>query len=267
MEKRGQVAVFVVVGLVIIIVMVLLFTFKDKLIESVREQPADQQMYLQGQLKDIKDQIGDCADKETKEAAKLLMKNGGYFEKPFNYITYSNLSYPILCRKINGSNSCLSEPVLTTAMVLRLQGYLPKKLNRCINLEDFRNKDYVLTSGNLTVEDIKIFEDSMILKIKVPIKLTKGSYSAQASSFSYELNIPLGGLTNSVNKLVQTKANGTEINTLTFTLFSMNKYIVHVRKPYPDELYDVTLGTGEDYHFYFAIEGIGRFERGADRIR
>ena len=81
------------------------------------------------------------------------------------------------------------------------------------------------------------------------------------------MDIPLGGFTEVANDLVQIKVSGKEINPTLYQLLSFNKYLIEIRKPYPDEVYDITLTANENYHFYFAIEGIGRYSRPEGTIR
>ncbi len=266
MQKRGQLAVFVVVGIVLLTVVLLLFFFKDKITESVRETPTNPQGYLNQQLNDLKKEVNRCIDKETKDASVLFMKNGGDFSRTFNYMTYSGVNYPILCKAINGTDTCLSQPVLISNFNSKLNNYLPSKVNSCFNFENFKNKDYDLSLGKISVSS-EVTNNYVLINLNFSVKLTKGVYSSKSDNFLIKVNTPLGDLFRVTNELVQEKASGKEINPLGYMLSSRNKYNIQVKKPYPDELYDVSLFSDKNYHVYFAIEGIGRFPRPEGRIR
>ena len=88
MDKRGQVAVFVVIGVVLIIVLVLLFAFRDAFIGVVKGQ-IDTEKYLSNQLNDIqKNVIEECVVSETLDGVKLYLSNGGGFSEPLDHLIY-----------------------------------------------------------------------------------------------------------------------------------------------------------------------------------
>lgn len=260
MQKRGQIAVFVVVGVVFIILAGLIFYFRENLTKALREKPANVQEYLTQQLGDIKKEIGRCAIKETSEASKLLMENGGSFDLSFDFIRHKGVNYAVLCRQFEDSEECLSEPILISKLSEKLNSYLPDKINKCLNLEDFKNKDYTLKLGNLDI-DTEISDEFILANVDYSIELKKDSYSVKENNFVYKLDVPFGILTKEVNSLVQKKASGEIIDPVLFGLLSVNKYNLKVKKSYPDELYDLSLNENKDYHFYFAVEGTGRYAR------
>ena len=264
--KRGQVSVFVVIGIIALAIILLVFFFRNSIVETIRHEPTNYQDYLGQQLDDIKREVGKCVTQETNNAIDLLIKNGGDFRRDFGYINYINITYPILCREINATQSCLFQPILISEMKDKLNKKLTQDIKKCINLKSFKNKDYVLTSGNLDVSS-NILNDKIVVDIDMPIKLMKDSYIVESKNMIYSLDIPLGELIKLANDLVQIKAGGSEINPLLYNILHYNKYFIEVRKPYPDEIYVVWIIGKEKYKFYFAIEGIGRYERPGGRIR
>lgn len=266
MGKRGQVTVFIIIGIIVLVALFLVFFFRDKIADVAREQPANTQEYLTSQLEDIKSEIGRCVNKETRESSKLLMENGGVFSRETGYMRYSNVSYVILCKEYEYSEGCLARPISILSMETKLGERLSGKISSCVNLENFRNRDYELGIGSIEVST-QVFDDDILVSVDFPINLTKGSHIVSADTFVYRIDVPLGILTMVVNDLVQIKAGGESINPTVYGLKSMNKYMIKVKKPYPDELYDVSLTSNRDYHFYFAIEGQGRFDRPEGRIR
>ena len=141
MEKRGQATVFVIIGIVILASIFLLFFFRDSLTQTIRQTPTNPQEYLGGQLQDIKNEISRCVTKETNDAVDLLIKNSGNFKLSSGYIQYLNVSYPILCREFNDANNvgCLSKPILISSLQIKLQDYLPEKIESCLNLFSFNS--------------------------------------------------------------------------------------------------------------------------------
>jgi len=257
MKKRGQAGIFVIIGIVLVAVIFLIFFFRESLGKTIRESPTDSQEYLNQQLGDVKREIGRCAELETKAAAKLLMENAGVFERDFGYVVYSGIKYPILCRAMENGEGCLSENIFISDMQNKLDNYLPLKISNCINLNEFRDSDYELSSGNIGVSSL-ISDKNILITLDFPIELKKGAYSTSEDKFVYAADTPLGEFTNAVNRLVQKKSGGEEIDIISFGMLSKNRYRLELKKPYPDEIYDLSLSTNDEYHFYFAFEGIPR---------
>ncbi|GEM_PF-1275885 len=265
MEKRGQVVVFVVLGIVVLTAVLLLFYFKDSVIKTVRSPPVHSAEYLSTQLDDLKNEINICVTKETKDAALLLMKYGGDYQREYDYIRYINVSYPILCRSFKDKKGCLSTPLLLSTLEKKLDGYLIPELKKCFNLEAYRNKDYTLTSGELNLSTT-ILDQTILVTTQLPLTLTKGTDSVKGTSYVSKLEIPLGALVFAVDDLLEKKASGNEVDIISFTLLKKNKYRLLVHKPYPDELYDLSLIDFPNFHFYFAVEGQGRYPRAEGKL-
>src|SRR3989344_4440590 len=102
MHKRGQVAVFVVIGIVVIVLLVLVFAFRDSITQITKNQ-VNTQEFLNSEIKDIQENvIEECVVRETFDAVNLFLKNGGEFTEPLNYLRYNGQNYRILCQNIPG---------------------------------------------------------------------------------------------------------------------------------------------------------------------
>lgn len=262
MKKRGQATVFVVIGITLVILIFLLLFFKENITKAIQREPTDPQQYLSQQLNDIKKELGKCVSSETSEASKILMSNSGSFDRDFNYLVYSGKKYPILCRELEDQKGCLSEPLIVPDFQESLNKKLPGMIKNCLNLEAFENRDYEVDTGDLEVNSM-IKDSSILVDVDFSIELKKGIYSVKENKFIYSLDIPLGDLIKVVNELIQKEAGGEDVDPIYYMLLNKNKYKIDVKKPYPDKLYEISLSNNDNYVFYFAVEGIGRFERTA----
>ena len=226
MLKRGQVSVFAIIGIVALVIILMLFFFRNEIAKTIRERPLDPQQYLNQQLNDIKKEIEGCINTETVDAANLLMENGGVFERNTDIIIYNGRNYPILCYAIEDSDSCLSRPLLISNLNEKLNERLITKVSKCASLEAFRNEDYKLETGNISV-DSSIRGSDIFVGVEMPVELKKEVYSAKASVFSSVVEIPLGDLVDGANDLLQAEANSTPVDPLAYSISSFNKYIFH----------------------------------------
>ena len=61
---------------------------------------------------------------------------------------------------------------------------MPEKVNKCLNLEPFKDKDYQLTLGKMELTS-EILGENILVNVDFPIKLTKEAYSAEENNFVY----------------------------------------------------------------------------------
>jgi len=257
---------FVVIGIILVVALVLVFFLRDQLTAAIRQTPTNNQEYLSGQLEDIQNEVGRCVNSETQNGIKLLIKNGGNFERNTSYINYLNINYPVMCSEFENSKGCLAQMFLISDLKTKLENDLPNKINKCLELDSFRNKDYDFTEGETSL-NIEILDDHLIINLNKLFELNRSSVVVRDEDFTYKIDAPLGDLVAGANKLIQTKASGEEINPALFSILTQNKYRLHVEKSYPDELYDLSVNGNDNYHLYFAILNNGRYERAEGRLK
>jgi len=81
MQKRGQVTVFIVVGIVVLAVFAFLFFLRGKLVETSFEDEMNA-LVVPRQLEPVKTYIDVCLSQKVQEGVNLLGEQGGYIELP-----------------------------------------------------------------------------------------------------------------------------------------------------------------------------------------
>ena len=261
MQKRGQVAVFVVIGIAVVILFVLLFYYKNTLIGAAKSKINTEQ-YLNDQLADIqKNVIEKCAISETNDAIKLFLDDGGEFSEPLNFLKYHEKKYRILCQNIPGKGICLSSPLTVSKVNEQFTKYLKEKINNCMDFTDFENNNYQVIYPDELGLSTTLNLDSFIVELNYPVELSKNEFKVKGQKVTKTFDVPLGEIIKEVNGVLDFRAKFNIFDPVTYALISHNKYDVTVNKPYPDEVYDAVLTDNPNYHFYFAITGEGRYDR------
>jgi len=261
MQKRGQVAVFVVIGIAVVILFVLLFYYRNTLI-SAAKGTVDTEQYLNDQLINIQEEIIEkCVVSETNDAIKLFLDNGGQFVDPLNFLRYNEKKYRILCQNIPGKETCLSSPLSLTKVSEDFNFYLKDKISNCLDFSEFEDKNYELIYPDELELNTAVNLDSVIVESNYPVELTRNEFSVKSEKVVKTFNVPLGDIIKAVNGVLDWRTKIGAFNPLLYGVNSHNKYIVDVKKPYPDEVYDVSLSAFPDYHFVFAITDEGRYDR------
>ena len=267
MQKRGQVAVFVVIGLVIVILLVLLFAFRDTLVRIGKGQ-INTGEYLNSQLKDIqKNVIQKCAEDETFNAVKLYLDNGGKFTEPLNYLIYHGKKYRILCQNIPNDAKCLSSPLVINNVKEEFNSYLKEKISNCMDFKEFQDKNYELKLPSDLLLDVTINEDSLVVHVDYEIELVKDKFDVKSKKFVKKLDVPLGGVIKAVNQVLEFRNKYLVFDPVVFDAINRNKFVVDTNNPYPDELYTVYVSDYKSYKFPFAITSEGRYDRIEGSIR
>ncbi len=258
MNKRGQIAIFVVIGLVLIIALVFIFLFRDNLIDFNKKN-TNPQKYLEGQASDINKMINKCLKKEITDATKKLLENAGQFDEPVNYIAYKGRKYRILCQKLKDTDKCLSSPIFLKEINKKLIEYTKNKIENCIKIENFENQGYDITKLSEPILNIEIKNKEIFVDYDYSIKLVRDENSVIIKSNSVRLDIPLGEIITETNLVLDQRAKLGRTDPLGLGLLSLNKYSIILHKPYPNEIYDVGLTDNPTYHLYFGVQGNGRF--------
>ena len=251
LKKRGQVSTFIIIGIVFLMAFMLIFFLRD----SIREKfigAVNQQEYLNSQLNQIKRIIDSCAAKETINAVDLLSESGGYFN-PVEYITYHGMKVSILCSNIQGQKYCNAKPLSIEEVNSRLNSYLTTKVRNCINIGSFRNKDYILTTGDFNLKT-NLLGDSLNVEINYPVKLTLPETEAKTDKFVNNIKAPIGQAVLLANTIISGEATDGEFDTVTASLLSRGTYIIEERHSYPHKIYIIDFWNGK-YKFYLGVEG------------
>ena len=251
MHKRGQVTMFVILGiLVIAVIAVILYTYNSKVQPQVDKTPE----FDFSKTDVIKSYIEGCVEKVGNEAINLVGKQGGEINPSFYQYYYGDaVSY--LCYTTEPSSCYNKKPFLLQFVEKEINSYVLQKINSCVNLQGIRDQGFEVQAGALTV-DTKVNLYTTFIEINYPITITgKSGQSVQLNQFSKNFNVPLGRLV----KVAEDIVNG-EINSFQ-GYFNYQAYIIsqngeiEITRPTWDktEIYITNL-RNDDYKFQFAIQ-------------
>lgn len=187
MNKRGQITVFVIVGIMILVTVFLVFYFLG---DKIKKQSEVETVFDESSLEPIQDYIGRCIEKHGNEAIEMVLKQGGMIN-PIVYYNYENNKVNYLCHT-NTFNSCENKyPFVDNLIESEIKNYLSDKLPDCINLDNIRNSGYKVEVGSLNV-DLDASNYKTIVIVYYPVTISKGETRITESRFIEEFNVPLG---------------------------------------------------------------------------
>ncbi|MBI2671527.1 hypothetical protein HYX16_01195 [Candidatus Woesearchaeota archaeon] len=257
MEKRGQISVFAIVGVIIVAVIVLFLVVRNNIYfgsASIEN--------LEKEFPPIQAHVEDCLEKVGKDFIYLIGRQGGYLTtNPGTYREYGGFGINYLCYNIGGKPQCRNRGLRLVDIENSLKKEMKDEVNSCLNINQFSKIGLDVSRGDLKL-DIDIGDDNVLIDADLPVKISKGSVETERNDFFVSLNLPLGRLYNSAHDIVESEALNGNFETLTYSVLKTrvtNKpYIVQKLQPYPDKLYVLKIKDVPDsineFVFQFFVE-------------
>ena len=177
MEKKGQLSIFLILALIIIIVFSLLY--------SIKAMPKSQQQKTEVVKSSISDaitsNIQNCLTNTANQAILILGLQGGYIEKPNKFLTINNsfLSFgyyknSIILNSLEGIKS-------------EINNYIEKNLPLCV-----KENNLIFEEGSV-ISKTTINQDNIKIEVNYPIRIKQGDrVEALKEDYNTELKTRLG---------------------------------------------------------------------------
>ena len=209
MEKRGQVTLYIILGLVILIAFVAIFTLKDYILKSKFEREQSNLQVLQG-FEPIKNYFDSCISDITFRGARLMGMQAGYINSPQDNIPIT--SNAPFSNKLNiFGNDALQVPYwfyetgngiqkqqipTLQEMQNQLATYINNNLDNCLNnFTAFQDYDFGNFENKKT--EVEIQDERIFVTVSSNLEVSKGTVTTKFDKFLVTVNLPLGKLYNS----------------------------------------------------------------------
>jgi len=246
--KRGQVTLFIILGIVILVVIALIFGLRNIIGIGIGTDK-----FLSLKMGPLIDDLNRCIQEKADDGIVLIGKQGGTL-KPIKYRMYNGNKVNYLCYNIIGDERCSNRMVLLTDMERELNDYLQFELANCVDTRALAKKlFYKVNVGKLRV-DTRILRDNVVVDVKYPITISKGTATLTQEDFSQTINRPLGDLYNTVYDIIDSETTSGQFLQLPYMLAKRGSVEINIDKPYPDKVY-ILNKKNDNYIFQFAVEG------------
>lgn len=252
MEKRGQVTIFVILGIVIVALVVLLFAFREDIVPSTGAEN------LNSILNDIDKHIKDCMEGAAEGPLERIALQGGYLSvPPESYRLWNDNTISYLCYDQPGVEWCMNRLLTREHMEEELAAAIKEEMLQCVDVEGVAGgiiKRYDIIVKPPMELAVTITGSTVLLELNYPVTLKSSEATASETTFTVPIEKPLGELYDVAQDILEGETSIGRFDTLTYMLSKMSKYTIYLHKPYPDKIYQVKLREG-DYMFQFAVEG------------
>ncbi len=142
-NKRGQVAIWAIVGVVLIGSIIIFFLLGKTPISSKLAKEFEPKAYLDN-----------CVKESVEEVSSVMLLRGGFINNPHN-IMFNNINVSYICYNKGNYVPCINQhPMLLNEMSSEIENYLSPRINECIkSLKDEAvRKGGSIEANNLGVE-------------------------------------------------------------------------------------------------------------------
>lgn len=249
MQKRGQVTVFVIIGIVLIIIIALIFFARNNLGVGVNTQN-----FLHAKLDPIQDNIIECIDNNLPQAVETLGKQGGDFS-PASYRRYQSKEVKYYCLEIPDKDTCLNIMPTKNRIKQNLQDYIAFQLDNCIDRSQLKSRyGYTITKAEPTAH-IDFTDNAIEVTVNYPIKIEKSGTTVTMPEVKRVYNnVPIAQLYDVAVDITNAKATNGFFDQLTYMLQNQVDVIINVDKPHPDTIYKLNK-RDSTYEWWFAVQG------------
>lgn len=214
MQKRGQVSLFIILGIVIVAIIGFIYFYQSSKLNISGNQENNQQL-VNSQLEPIKNKIIGCIEKTSLSAVTTLGKQGGLFY-PDKYETFGNYNVSYGCFK-SGNQEVTQLPMLQD-LNSQLQDYMQntvaiKDIKNCINgFNEFKKQGLNINENGPLKISTNILNNKITLTINYPLEVKKGEVTAPINQMLTDLPIGLGKAHKIAVDIINAECNGQSYN-------------------------------------------------------
>ncbi|HLP80047.1 MAG TPA: hypothetical protein VK158_05405 [Acidobacteriota bacterium] len=269
-KKRGQVAVFIILFLVLVgMVALTLYAYSYKQAAAHNQR---QSVISELQLFPPEKFVTHCAQRTIVRLLENASLNGGLINPQdsqlWENLTKKSLSYTTFDKKkylYHYTTSSANQLIDSQFIQRQIDMYLPDLLDECLDESLYAKQGYEVTSGDITTKTI-IRNDQVFVTVDYPLSLTKGQSTLTFKDFTVNVDISFGRLVDAVREIVYANQHGVfdaqEFMHRTENIEDGRPLItIHTIRPYPNELHEATLKQKDvTFTFQFAVQGTSSFD-------
>lgn len=229
--KKGQVTIFIIVAIVIVIAIVALFIFREDLVKVL------------GKEINVQDEIQSCVEESISSAIPQIIANAAD-PNPQKSIRYRGVNYTYICYQENDYLPCYNtHPLMKKTITELIKEETKEEIATCFLsvLEDASAKGYTIKEGSLDYS-IKLVPGSVIVTVKKDIDLTLEESSQSYNDFSFEIDSNLFELMSLTSEIVNYESQYCEFDYHNYMIiypeYSIQRVIYDSSKIYSLEYID-----------------------------
>ncbi|MEI7718641.1 MAG: hypothetical protein WCI72_02145 [archaeon] len=198
LNSRGQVTIFIIIGLLIVIGIILIFIFQNELGISTRLSLNPTKV------------IETCAKENIEPIIESIISTGGVYYNGSNnnqFLITNSSKLAVLCKASVFGTSCTNtHPLISEEIRYDIKKALTSKLNSCFTKLKNSYPNAEIAGGNLEW-DISIDQDQINVKLRKQVSISSGEESNSFDNFDFTLNSKMYTFVELANVIVNTESS------------------------------------------------------------
>ena len=237
-KKRGQMTIFVIVAIVLVVFILLFFLFRSRIGEIFGEDISPNS-YLKG-----------CVELEIRPAVVLLSQQGSY-QDPEGYISYKGSKVKYLCYTDDFYETCaVQQPMTKQNFEKELNLMVKGKANKCVKnlIEEYEKRGYDVASGGID-SSTSIVPGKIMVSFNAPMTITKET-TKKYQNFDVEIESEMYDLLFIATGLIQNEAKVGDSATELYLQYYPDLKIEKTKLTDGTKIYKLTnVVTEEEFNF------------------
>src|SRR3989344_422089 len=175
MQKRGQIAIWFIVGIIILTTVILGFVFKDNILDFLRDKQLISSLAIPKEVEPVNNFVLDCVKKTADESLATIGLSGGYYG-----ITTSSNQREIPYYYLDGQLRIPSRKIIERS----LSNYFNENLKYCIQNFNQFNNSFDIKSSKLS-SNVKISDQQVVFDIGFASNLSVGIYNQVSNEVEF----------------------------------------------------------------------------------
>lgn len=243
-NKRGQVTIFIIIAIAIVVLGILIFTFFPGLRSTFGFREENPNNFLQS-----------CLTDRVQETAELVSSQGGSLN-PENFVLFDNSKVEYLCYTNEYYLTCsVQQPLLKEHIENEFKDNLTEDVSFCLNEmnQNFKDAGYqvVLNQGEF---DVELLPKRIEVHVNSSLSLTKGE-TVNYDSFTIPFNNNLYELVTIANSILEFESSIGDAETTTYMDYYKDLKVEKNKKSDGTTIYVLTDRNTED-KFQFASRSV-----------
>jgi len=210
MEKRGQITLFFIIGIILVIIVGIVLALNFTIWKGDLDATAQARQEIPEKIRPVAYQLDNCLSKISDDAVELLSIQGGYIDIPYDDIPtteytpvgrelyilpFTNLKTSVWFRE-KGNGVPETNIPAKSYMESELEAYINSQFITCLeDTENFMQEGYYLTTTATTITTkAKIFDGLVKIETAFPITVTFEDANALLTKYTATVEFPLGRL-------------------------------------------------------------------------
>jgi len=207
MQKRGQVTIYIILGIVILVVFGLIFFLRNEIVKNdFQSQLA--RVKVPEQIQPIKNYVDECLEETIMSGARNIASKGGYLEVPFEDVPRSVLnpfsnslelgSSGVAYWYYKSANNLDKTQVPTIeSMEEDLEEYINDNFDFCLKgLDRYWEEGFEISYEEDVTSEVNIEDSHIEVKVFTPTDIKKDDVGKYFDQHLVDVNVNLGKLYN-----------------------------------------------------------------------